>query len=884
MSAGSTVESASSTGDHKLLARRRRRLALWLGGAALVLVMAAASVIWGTAGLELLSWLAGIGSLIVAVVVPALARGNDRGPRAESAPAATPGQPARPVPRELPPLSDIFVDRVAQFDAMLGILRRSVAAPALGGSPIVVISGLGGIGKTSLAVRIGHAVRDNFPDGQFFVDLAGFGGHPLNPVSVQGEFLRALGVTDLPERAEEHTRLYRSRLADGRFLIVLDNARAEQQVMPLLPTGVGSAVIVTSRSRLGLLDTSHRFPLDVLSEADSVALLGQVVGDGRVAGERGDAERIVRGCGGFPLALKVAAARLALRPSWRLASLASRLQEESQRLKELNMGNIEARAGFAFSYQNLTGTDQRLYRLIGLLDSATVSAWVAAALLDVSLTEAEELVERLAEADLIVPDGRGNYRMHDILRVFARERLAEETPGAERDEALGRVLAAYFALADEADGWFSRRNSAIWDRPPQWPLAVTREDLIAEVAPDLAWFDAERANLLSLTAQALSLGQWPWVWRLASAMWQYFEFANRWPEWFATFTEANQAAQQAADPVAESLTLRYLGVWARALGRTAEAETYLTQAVSAVDQSEPSFARQMALKELSMVERQRGRYAEAVALMSASIDGLKSLDEHFWVAANQREIGIQYRHLSRSRDARAAFTAAISAFGEMGEESQVAGTYLYLGEQERLDGHLDVATACVQRAVTYFDQVGRSDMLLTAVREMGIIQREQGRYADAIASFERCLAGWGEMDHAFQLAMTRYELARTYLAQGRPEIAANTAESARTAAAALDDDLIALRASVVIAGAELALGQLDTARQRLSVVLPEFDARSDVEVHLSALRLLARIELARGAADEAAAADRAAAELEASTAGAEDDGSPVGEAEPTLLQ
>ncbi len=845
-------------------APRRGRPAWWLAALAAMIVLAAAALIWGLGGVEVISWLAGIGSLVVGVVAVVIRPHENSSLEAAAAPG--PARAARPVPRELPPVPEVFVNRVSQLERMVEIMRPASTTSLLTGPPIVVISGLGGIGKTSLAVRVAHAVREAFPDGQFFVDLAGHGTAPLGAMSVQGEFLRALAVTDLPERPEEHTRLYRSRLADGRFLMVLDNAQSEDQVTPLLPTGSQSAVVVTSRSRLALLDTRNRFFLDVLGEDDSVSLLSQVVGDERVAGERADAARIVRGCGGFPLALKVAAARLALRPAWRLASLASRLQDESQRLRELNMGNVEARAGFAFSYQNLTADEQRLYRLIGMLDSASVPAWVAAALMNLPLTESEELVERLAEADLISPDGRGNYRMHDILRVFARERLAEETTPAERDAALDRVLAAYFVLTEEADGWFSRRNSAIWDRPDSWPLAITKEALIGEVTPGLEWLDAERPNVMSLIAQALNAGRLPWVWRLASAMWQYFEFANRWQDWFTAFDLASQAAQRSGDRVAESLTLRYLGVWATNRGRAAEAEAYLNQALSKVESDRPSFPRQMALKELSMVARQRGRYPEAVDLLKASIDGLQQLGEQFWVAANQREIGIDYRILRRSREARAAFTAAIATFDEMQEESQAAGTWLFLGVQERLDGHLDVATACVQRAVTYFERVGRLEMVLSAVREMGIIQREQGHYDEAIRSFERCLSDWADIDHPVQQVATLYELTTTYLAQGRPALAAATAEQTRAAAAALDDQVTIAQATLALAEAELAQGQTDSALARLADLLPQLRARSDTQREIAALRLLATAHRSRGRADEASVAEQAAAELETTSA------------------
>lgn len=280
---------------------------------------------------------------------------------------------------------------------------------------------------------------------------------PSHRRDVLARFLRALGVdrTAIPDDAEERAALYRSRLADRRLLILLDNAQCEAQLRPLLPGTPGCAVLVTSRARLASLNGARLIDLDIFEPDQAVELLARVAGPQRVAAEPAAAREIVRVCGFLPLAVRVAGARLGARPHWPLSRLEADLSDEHHRLDRLRLGDLDVWASLAPSYKRLDAMARRTFRLLGLLEIRDFAPWMVAALLDVPQTRAEELVDTLIDMHLLDvsgPDasGRLRYRFHDLLRAYAREVLAAQEPEANRLAALHRTFGGWLALAEEA--------------------------------------------------------------------------------------------------------------------------------------------------------------------------------------------------------------------------------------------------------------------------------------------------------------------------------------------------------------------------------------------------------------------------------------------------
>ncbi|NUS88594.1 MAG: hypothetical protein HOY75_39310, partial [Streptomyces sp.] len=252
-----------------------------------------------------------------------------------------------------------------------------------GGQAVLAIAGTGGIGKTALAVHVAHAARRHFPDGQLYIDLRGAGPSPAEPEAALGAFLRSLGTPDaaIPDGAEERAALYRSALKSRRALILLDNARDAAQILPLLPgddTG-GCAALITSRTNMAGLEGSHLVDLDVMSPAEAFALFARIVGEERASVERDEVMDVLASCGFLPLAIRIAACRLASRRTWTVSVLARKLADERRRLDELRAGDLAVKASFELGYGQLEPQQARAFRLLGLADGPDISLPAAAA-------------------------------------------------------------------------------------------------------------------------------------------------------------------------------------------------------------------------------------------------------------------------------------------------------------------------------------------------------------------------------------------------------------------------------------------------------------------------------------------------------------------------
>ncbi|HEX8864690.1 MAG TPA: BTAD domain-containing putative transcriptional regulator, partial [Lentzea sp.] len=372
-----------------------------------------------------------------------------------------PESPALVRPVQLPPDVDNFTGRAAELARLRQILTHRTR------STLVAITGKAGVGKTSLAVRAAHEAGEEFGGGQLYVRLGGTGPSPRDPAAVLAELLIALGVHPhaVPEDVEARAALYRSQLAARQVLIVLDDARSMAQVRPLLPGSDSSAVLVTSRVQLVGAQTVH---LDVLGAEDAVRLLGEIAGQDRMTAEPDAAAAVARYCGNLPLALRIAASRLARRGHWTVGRLAERLAGEGNRLNELRIDDLEARASLAWSYEALDDVQRRAFRLLGLLDVPDFPGWVAGAVLDIDVLDAEEIVDSLADVHLLEV-WQGRYRFHDLLRVFARERANEVDD--DRITALHRAFTAWRDRAVQAESGLPCRFLKVRLEPGEAGLA-----------------------------------------------------------------------------------------------------------------------------------------------------------------------------------------------------------------------------------------------------------------------------------------------------------------------------------------------------------------------------------------------------------------------------
>ncbi|MBK3546018.1 NB-ARC domain-containing protein [Streptomyces sp. MBT60] len=412
-------------------------------------------------------------------------------------------------PAQLPARDLDFTGRAQEIDTLCQTLTQG-GAIALFGKP--------GVGKTALAVELAHVLAPSFSDAQLYVDLNGASGEGLDIDGVLESFLRALGFSgqEIAPGSADKVAQYRSALHGLNCIVVVDNAANESQVRQLLPGSSNSVMLVTSRQSLGGLAGVRRHRMETLPHADSAKLLAEVIGEERIHDETSAVTEISELCGGLPLALRITANRLRDRPGWTLAHYANKLKDEKRRLELLRSGDAEVRASFSLSYVGLEPAERKLFRRLGVLTASGFNEQVVSCLVDAGEVDAEILLERLVERSLleVTPDP-GRYKMHDLIRVFAQERLEEEE-GSEvvakltahfvywyghmasaADDAIfsgmGRSTDSTFSSAEEATDWLESEHQTLVDAVR---LAYSRElhEAVLFIANSLTLFFERRLH------------------------------------------------------------------------------------------------------------------------------------------------------------------------------------------------------------------------------------------------------------------------------------------------------------------------------------------------------------------------------------------------------
>jgi DNA-binding SARP family transcriptional activator/tetratricopeptide (TPR) repeat protein len=688
-------------------------------------------------------------------------------------------EPGRPRgPRQLPPDIDDFTGRQGTVAQVQELLEGEQATAIV----ISAIAGKAGVGKTALAVRVAHRLRPWFADGQLYVNLRGVEAQALDPADVLAGFLRALGVEGavIPDGLEERVRLYRSRLADRRVLVVLDNAASEAQVRPLLPGSRGCAVLVTSRARLSGLEAAHPLTLDVLDPDQAVELLAKLAGAGRVAAEPQAAQQIVRLCGWLPLAVRIAGARLAGRPQWRLALLAERLAAEHRRLDELAAGDLEVRASVALSYHGRGEQERRLFRLLGLLVAPSFPAWVAAALLEVDLAEAEGLLERLVDAQLVEVAGQDQagqlrYRLHDLLRVYARERLQVEEPTAAQRASLERVLQTYLTLAEQADALLEPSGVNHYGGDPARGPRDHPAATIVERDP-LRWLQAEHASLVAAVGQGCDAGIEEPGWRLATALVSFFGARAHWDDWQDTHTMALAAARRMSDRDAEGRVLGSLADLYVARNRFDEASCCLNQSLAAFRETGNRRGELQILSGLGDIDRRQGRFDDAVARLEQSLSGFRELGWHSGEAEVLFDLGEVHREQGRLEAAVVCLEQSLRLMRAVGDRLWEAPILRSLGLTHCAQGRFGEAIACLEQSVVVTRATGDRHGEAYVLQSLGEVHRTQGCLEDAGSCLEQSLALARATGDRTAEAYALYTLGDVRHQQGRLEEAAGCLE------------------------------------------------------------------------------------------------------------
>ncbi|MEU9504609.1 BTAD domain-containing putative transcriptional regulator [Streptomyces sp. NPDC048196] len=643
-------------------------------------------------------------------------------------------------PQQLPATVADFTGRSAFVDELgkqLATAEGSVMA-------VSALTGIGGVGKTTLAVHVSHAAREHFPDGQLYVDLQGAGHTPSEPEAVLGSFLRALGTPDssIPDGLEERSALYRSTLAGRRVLALLDNARDAAQVRPLLPGSEGCAALITSRARLIDLAGAYLIDVDVMSPEEALKLFTRIVGEERVSAERQSAMAVVGACGFLPLAIRIAASRLAARRTWTVSTLARKLADERRRLDELRAGDLAVTATFELGYGQLEPHQARAFRLLGLADGPDISLAAAAALLDMDVESAEDLIESLVDASLLESAAPGRYRFHDLVRLYARacaER--DEHPPTERDAALSRLLDFYLATAKEVYT-LERPGDRLADhmaRPQYAGLAFT--DRIGA----LEWLFGEARCLLACAQQSAG------------------------PKTLRRAVDLLLLAQDLAESGADSRQYEHVNM-------------ALLEAARAMDDQRAQARIHVAL---TNVHTLAGRFDKADEhAQSAMLLGLATQDA-FASSYAPNDRGIIANSQSRHADAEAYLTQALGAFREDRNKPSEASALCNLSRVHLATDRVDTAIRLAQEGIAIYRELGATRRLANGMYALGLAFTRAQRLEDATEQLNKALAIFQASRQRFWEGMTYFRLAETDLTAGHPAQAANHAEQALTALRAI---------------------------------------------------------------------------------------------------
>jgi DNA-binding SARP family transcriptional activator len=675
-------------------------------------------------------------------------------------------EPARPLPRpaQLPATVPDFTGR-ASFVQELGDRLATAEGSVMA---VSALAGIGGVGKTTLAVHVAHAARTHFPDGQLYVDLQGAGTRVAEPEAVLGSFLRALGTSDaeLPDSLDERSALYRSSLDGRRVLVLLDNARDSAQIRPLLPGTPGCAALVTSRARLVDLAGAHLVDLDVMSPEEALQLFSRIVGLERVAPEPEAALDVVGSCGFLPLAIRIAASRLAARRTWTVSVLAEKLADERRRLDELQAGDLAVKATFELGYGALEPAQARAFRLLGLADGPDLSLAASAALLDLPLHEAEDLLESLVDTSLLESAAPGRYRYHDLVRLYARacaER--DEQHASERQSAMSRLLDFYlttaagvYALERPGDRLVENLEPASYEGLSFTDRHTAQDWLYAEANCLLACVRQSAATAAASAAAAATTaapadadngtgaGTGTGVNTLRRAvdlLWAALDLgesgANS-KEYEATAAAALEAARTASDPRAECRALMTLANVHSVAGRFDQAEFEAEQVM---------------------------RLAEVT----------HDLPPSCW-APNVRGIIALYQ--KRHTDGERHLTTAIENF-RRGEDRPGEASALCNFSRIRLaTGHTDSAVALAQQGIDIYDGLGHSLRGANARYALGLALTQGGQLAEATDRLLEALETFRDSRQRLWEGMTLFRLAEVDISAHKMARAASNAEMALT--------------------------------------------------------------------------------------------------------
>ncbi|RKN46298.1 AfsR/SARP family transcriptional regulator [Micromonospora endolithica] len=558
---------------------------------------------------------------------------------------------AAPVRREpavnwLPRPVPYFVGRADLISELIAETRHLVVHT----SPVHVIEGMAGSGKTTAAVHLARLLVRHHQYAALFIDLGGHGASGMvDPVVALGTLLRQLGVpsAQIPAEQDHRAELWRRELSRRRSVVVLDNAATSEQVHPLLPSEPGSVVIVTTRRRLDGVDASPPWLLPVLRPSEGLALLESAVGKERISAEPEAAAMVIRSCGYLPLAIRLAGARLAHRPAWTVRDLARLLDDTADRLGHLALRERSVAGAFATSYGSLSWEGRRLFRFLAVHPGPHFTVKVAAAILGADLSTAARVLDELIDCHLVEAVQGGRHRMHDLLRRYSADLSMDIDTAEERGRALEQLLDVVLHdcldAADALEGDLLRAHV-----PTEPPLRTDLAGLLGEQKTE--WMEEERSNVVALVVAAHEEGRSFYAWRLARAIWRFSYIRAYFDDIVLSHRHGLAAAEESKDLTGIALMNNYIASAYVRRGKYGDALKHLTAAVAACEKQGNRSNLFRFRANLAAVYWLRGDLEEAVSVGVAALRDPRGYGDHE-VPSGLANLGLALAGLGRYKEA-----------------------------------------------------------------------------------------------------------------------------------------------------------------------------------------------------------------------------------------
>lgn len=670
-------------------------------------------------------------------------------------------------PAQLPARAGHFTGRAAEFAALAGL------------PPIVVVSGVAGVGKTTFAVEWAHRVADLFPDGQVFLDL-----QRLTPAQALTEMLHGLGVPSDRIPADP-AALYRTLLHGKRVLIVLDDVRRARDVLPLVPGDQGNLLLITSRDTLSALGTRHAVhtvSLGLLSEPEAHALLTGILGAPRVRAESGATADLVVHCGRLPLALRIAAARLAIRPGRRIADLVRELtRNDPLDVLTVDGDDRTVRTVFASAHRTLSPQAARLFRVLGEHPGASFPADLADAM--------GPGLDELVASHLVSEMGNGRYALHDLIRLFARQ-------SGDIGDGVERLLDRYLTVVHAANEVLNPRHDLV-TRPHSNDLPFT-----ADRAEVLACLDAERDNLLHVIRLAARSGLHRETWQLAYLLTSYFEARGNWAARVEQCEHAVTAARALGDQRAEAEMLRGLGIALQMTSRIAEAMVVQRQALVLVREAGDLRGEARLHNNIANAHSELRQFDLALDSYRAAMEVHGTAGDEVGVALARRNLGYTYVRMGRSDLAASPLFAALETFRAEQNSRLEAATLMSLGNAFHQLADLEPALRWFGDALRISREVTDHRFEADALTGLGITQLALGDPAVATQCLTDALEVCRALGDRHREAETLRHLGEAELALGDLTAARDHLEAALAARAQAPDEFEQAQVHRTFAGLE----------------------------------------------------------------------------------